>query len=264
VILDEIVRLRRDDVAEARSRVPITALRQHPMFHAPRRDFVAALRARRRAIIAEVKRASPSKGVIRADFDALAIARAYERGGAAAISVLTEERHFQGHLSYLAALRDQVELPLLRKDFIFDPYQLYEARAYGADAALLIVAMLSDAQLRDLQWLCEELNLTALVEVHDRRELERAVTSGARLIGINNRNLQTFEVTLATTEELAPLLPQGITPVGESGIDTEADIRRLEQCGVHAFLIGESLMRASDPSRKLAELLIEQPGERVR
>lgn len=255
MILDDIVRLKRADLAAAQACVPVAELRQRPLFQAPRRDFAGALRSRRRAIIAEVKKASPSKGVIRADFDPVAIAMAYERGGATAVSVLTEERHFAGHLDHLAAVRAQVDLPLLRKDFIFDAYQLYEARAYGADAALLIVAMLADAELRELQWLCEELNLAALVEVHDRDELGRAVESGARLIGINNRNLRTFEVTLATTEALVPLLPKAVLAVGESGIDTVADIERLERCGVHAFLVGETLMRAADPGSKLAELL---------
>jgi indole-3-glycerol phosphate synthase len=255
MILDDIVRAKREDLAAAKAQTPVSALQQRPLFRAARRDFAAALRSRRRAIIAEVKKASPSKGVIRDDFDPVAIATAYEGGGAAAISVLTEERHFLGHLDYLPAIRAAVQLPILRKDFLFDAYQLYEARAYGADAVLLIVAMLSDGELRDLQWLCEELGLTPLVEVHDAAELERALASGARLIGINNRDLRTFDVTLATTEKLAALLPKDSLVVGESGIDRIADIQRLERCGVHAFLVGESLMRATDPGAKLAELL---------
>jgi len=255
MILDDIVRDKRVDLAAAKAGVSLAELQQRPLFRAARRPFRAALEARRRAIIAEVKKASPSKGVIRPDFDPVAIAKSYAAGGAAALSVLTEERYFQGHLDYLAAIRAAVDLPLLRKDFVFDPYQLYEARAYGADAVLLIVAIVDDQLLHELLWLAEELNLTALVEVHDRAELERAARSGAQLLGINNRDLRTFHTTLETTEALLPAVPRGAVVIAESGIDTCADIQRLERAGVHAFLIGETFMRAADPGAKLAELL---------
>jgi indole-3-glycerol phosphate synthase len=260
MILDDIVRDKRADLERARSVVSVTELRQRPLFHAPRRGFQAALTTPRRAIIAEVKKASPSRGVIRANFDPIRIARAYAAAGAAAISVLTEVRYFQGHLDHLAAIRGVVDLPLLRKDFVFDAYQLSEARAYGADAVLLIVAILSPALLRELLQAASELGLGALVEVHDRSELEQALGCGARLIGVNNRDLRTFHTTLATTEALVPLAPPECVVVAESGIESLADIERLERIGVRAFLIGESLMRASDPGEKLAALLGRSAG----
>jgi len=255
MILDDIVRDKRRDLQRTKAAVSLAELQQRPLFRAGRHGFRAALQAQRRAIVAEVKKASPSKGVIRGDFDPVRIATAYAESGAAAISVLTEERYFQGHLDFLAAIRAVVDVPLLRKDFLFDPYQLYEARAYGADAVLLIVAMLSDTQVHELLWLADELNLAPLVEVHDRLELERAVDAGARILGINNRDLHTFYTTLATTEELVPLVPHDALVIAESGIETVADLQRLEHAGVTAFLIGETLMRASDPGAKLVELL---------
>lgn len=255
MILDDIVRDKRADLAGTQSRVSVAQLRDRPVFQEPRRGFRDALAQARRAIIAEVKKASPSKGVIRSDFDPIAIARRYMESGAAAISVLTEERYFQGSLDYLLGIREAVNVPLLRKDFIFDSYQLYEARAYGADAALLIVAILDDAQLGEFLWLAEELNLAALVEVHTRGELDRAVQAGAGIIGINNRDLNTFQTTLATTEHLAAHVPEGCVVVTESGIATTADIERLERAGVSAFLIGESLMRAPDPGAALGQLV---------
>lgn len=255
MILDDIVRDKRVDLERAQAAAPVSALQQRPLFRAPRRPFRSALEKRRPAIIAEVKKASPSKGIIRTDFDPVAIATAYAANGAAAISVLTEERYFQGHLDYLAAIHHAVEVPLLRKDFIVDPYQLYEARAYGADAVLLIVAILSDAVLQQLLWLAEELNLAALVEVHSRDELERAGRCGAGLLGINNRDLRTFQTTLATTEALLPAVPPDALIVAESGIETTADIQRLACLGVTAFLIGETFMRAPDPGKKLSEFL---------
>ncbi len=255
MILGDIFRAKHAELLQVKRRVSLDDLRRRPLFHAPRMNFAAALRSRQRAIIAEVKKASPSKGVIREDFDPVWIAETYARSGAAAISVLTEEKYFQGSLEYLAAIRMAVGVPLLRKDFLFDPYQLFEARAYGADAALLIVAMLSDEELRELQFVCEELNLTALVEVHDRHELERAIAAGATVIGINNRDLRTFHVSLATTEDLMPMTPRDVLVVAESGIETAEDLRRLECCGVRAFLVGESLMRRADPGEMLAEFL---------
>ena len=258
MILDDIVRDKRVDLQQAKAVASVADLQQHPLFRAPRRPFRTALAARHRAIVAEVKKASPSKGIIRADFDPVWIARRYADSGAAALSVLTEERYFQGHLDYLAAIRQHVEVPLLRKDFIFDAYQLYEARACGADAVLLIAAILPDTLLQELLWLAEELNLSPLVEIHDRVELERAVRSGARLLGINNRDLRTFHTTLATTEELLPFVPPDAFVIAESGIETVADIERLERLGVGAFLIGEAFMRAADPGARLAAFL--SPG----
>jgi indole-3-glycerol phosphate synthase len=255
MILDDIVRDKRADLQVIKAAVAISDLQERELFRAPRRLLRAALEARHRAIVAEVKKASPSRGLIRADFDAVQIAAAYAAHGAAAISVLTEERYFQGHLDHLAAIRRAVEVPLLRKDFLFDAYQLYEARAYGADAVLLIVAILPDPLLQELLWLAEELNLTPLVEVHDRAELERAVRSGARLLGINNRDLRTFQTSLATTEDLLPLVPPDAFVVAESGIESPADLERLERLGVGAFLIGEAFMRAPDPGVRLDEFL---------
>ncbi len=256
MILDDILRDKAIDLVPAKAAATTTDLQQRPLFRAARRPFVEALQRRERAVIAEVKKASPSKGVIRADFDPVAIAKSYARGGATAISVLTEERYFQGHLNYLAAIRAAVDIPLLRKDFLFDPYQLYEARAYGADAILLIVAALEDKRLAELLWLAEELNLAALVEVHDADELQRALAVGARLIGINNRDLRTFHTTLEVSEQLVRQIPSGILVVGESGINSSADVERLERAGIHVFLIGESLMRFPDPGTRLHELLV--------
>jgi len=280
MILDDIVRSKRADLQRVKAMRPLVELEQQPLFRAERRDLRAALQgatsssappqaappqaatpraatlqARRRAIIAEVKKASPSKGIMRADFDPLRVAKSYAANGAVAISVLTEERYFQGSLEHLAAIRTAVSVPLLRKDFLFDPYQLQEARAFGADAVLLITAILDDVLLRDLLQLAGELQLSALVEVHEGAELERALESGARLLGINNRDLRTFRTSLATTEELVPRVPADALVVTESGIETSADIERLERAGVRAFLIGETLMRAADPGAKLAELL---------
>jgi indole-3-glycerol phosphate synthase len=255
MILDDIVRDKRSDVDRAKAAVSVADLEHRPLFQAARRDLRAALDQRDRAIIAEVKKASPSKGIIRADFDPVRIAVSYAAHGAAAISVLTEERYFQGHLDYLAAIRGAVTLPLLRKDFLFDPYQIHEARAYGADAVLLIVAILPDSLLRDLLQLADGLQLSPLVEVHDRAELERAVACGARLLGVNNRDLRTFRTNLAISEDLARYVPADTLVVAESGIDQVADIERLERAGVRAFLIGEACMRAADPGAKLAALL---------
>jgi len=255
MILDEIVTARRTDVAQAKRDRPAAVLEALPQFAAPRRAFAAALRTRRPAVIAEIKKASPSKGLIRADFDPIAIARAYAAGGAAAISVLTEERYFQGSARYLEAVRAAVEIPLLRKDFIFDRYQLLEARAWGADAALLIVAMLDDAALAELHRAGRELGLDMLVEAHTAEEARRAVAIGATLIGINNRDLRTFATSLETAERLRSIIPDGALAVAESGIDTPSDVARLRRAGYDAFLVGESLMRASDPGAALRALL---------
>ena len=207
------------------------------------------------AIIAEVKKGSPSKGLIRDDFDPLEIAGIYQDNGATCLSVLTEEKFFMGSLRYLALIREQVGLPLLRKDFIFDPFQVYEARAAGADAILLIAAMLEPQQIADLAGLARELYLDVLLEVHDEREMEVACATDIGLIGVNNRNLRTFVTDLGTTARLAKMLPQDRLLVSESGINTRADIERLQTDGAQAFLIGEAMMREADIGAKLQELL---------
>ena len=234
---------------------PLRALRAAPLFAEPRRDFAAALAAPGRRIIAEVKRSSPSLGRIRDDFDPVAIAAGYAAAGAAAISVLTEPRFFEGSLDYLAAIRARVGVPLLRKDFIFEPYQIYEARAAGADAFLLIAAILRVEVIRELVALGREMDMTALVEVHTAEQLERALAGGADVIGINNRDLDTFVTTLETGLGLVGAVPSGRTVVIESGLKTRADVARFEAVGVRAFLIGETFMRAPDPGAALRELL---------
>ncbi|HWO43508.1 MAG TPA: indole-3-glycerol phosphate synthase TrpC [Candidatus Eisenbacteria bacterium] len=245
----------RQALEQKRRRVPRSALEDLPLFHAPRRGCAAALGAARRHVIAEVKRASPSRGLIREAFDAPEIARDYASCGASAISVVTEEQFFGGSLNHLARIREVVELPLLRKDFILDSYQLAEARSFGADAVLLIAALLDPSLLKELRHEAYALGLDVLVEVHTERELNAALDAGAQLIGINNRDLKTFEVSLATTEKLAPKIPDGTCAVCESGIDTVEQIRQVEQWGIRVFLIGEALMRSPRPGAKLAELL---------
>ncbi|MCC6847289.1 MAG: indole-3-glycerol phosphate synthase TrpC [Deltaproteobacteria bacterium] len=241
---------------ETRRRVrPLRTLVEAPLFARPRRDFAAALEAPGRRIVAEVKRASPSLGRIRDDFDPVAIATGYAAAGAAAISVLTEERFFEGSLDDLAAIRERVDVPLLRKDFLFEPYQVYEARAAGADAFLLIAAVLRTEILRELVALGREMGMTALVEVHTAEQLERALGADASVIGINNRDLDTFVTRLETGLELVGSVPAGRTIVIESGLKTAAELARFEAAGVRAFLIGETLMRASDPGAALRGLL---------
>lgn len=243
-------------VIERRKReTVIDILRERPPFKRPTRGFARALSGGGRRIIAEIKKASPSKGLIRADFDPVSIAQDYAAHGASAISVLTEEHYFQGSLDYLEQIHDAVRVPLLRKDFMLDPYQIVEAKSYGADAVLLIAAMLDPGLMRELREQAEAFSLDALVEVHTEAELDSALGAGARLIGINNRDLKTFAVDLATTERLAPRVPSGALALCESGIDSLEQIRRVEKFGVHAFLIGESLMRAAQPGQRLAELL---------
>jgi indole-3-glycerol phosphate synthase len=222
---------------------------------AERRDFLEALTSRAPAVIAEIKKASPSRGVLAADFDAAAIAREYQRGGAAALSVLTDEKHFQGSLSDLGAARAAVRLPALRKDFTIDAYHVHQAAAYGADAILLIAAILSERQMRDFRELAERYHMAALVEVHDEDELGPAVESGARIIGVNNRDLRTFEVSLDTSLRLAARIPDGVVRVAESGIHSAAEVVRLRAGGYRAFLVGEHLMKSGDPAAALEALL---------
>jgi indole-3-glycerol phosphate synthase len=222
---------------------------------AQRRDFLAALAAHAPAVIAEIKKASPSKGVLAAEFDPAAIARFYEQGGAAALSVLTDEKHFEGSLSDMEAARAAVQLPALRKDFTIDAYHVHQAAAHGADAILLIAAILSERQMRDFRELAEHYRMAALVEVHDEEELKPAIASGARLIGVNNRNLHTFEVSLDTSIRLAEKIPAGVVRVAESGIHSSADVERLRSAGYQAFLVGEHLMTSGDPAGALRALL---------
>jgi indole-3-glycerol phosphate synthase len=245
-------------VVERRRRdAPLEALRDRPLFHLPARGFARSLLGAQRRIVAEVKKASPSKGLIRADFDPVSIAKDYAVHGASAISVLTEERFFQGSLEHLAEIHGAVQVPLLRKDFTIDPYQIAEAKSYGADAILLIAAMLDGPLMRDLRAQASALGLDSIIEVHTEKELAAAVEAGAQVIGINNRDLKTFNVDISTTERLAPIVPRDIPAVCESGIDSLEQIRRIEKCGIHVFLIGESLMRAPEPGKKLAALLQE-------
>ena len=254
-ILEQIVARKRERLAATRRHLPLAELRATMPTITGRGVFLPALQRDGINIIAEVKRRSPSKGVIRENFDPLAIARNYTANGAAALSVLTEEDFFAGSLEYLRAIRQETRLPLLRKDFIFDEYQIYEACHVGANAILLIAAMLDGKQFNDLLQAAYGLGLDVLVEVHDRAELDLVMRFDVRLLGINNRNLRTFVTTLDTSLELAQDLPQSITLVSESGIRTRADIDRLRAAGFHAFLIGEEFMRSDDEGRALARLL---------
>jgi indole-3-glycerol phosphate synthase len=255
-ILDTIVASKRREVATARERTSDSELERRLDDAPPVRPFLAALeRPNRVGVIAEVKKASPSAGVMRADFDPVAIARAYSANGAACLSVLTDEPFFQGHLNYLSAIRDVVSLPLLRKDFIVDRYQLIEARLAGADAVLLIAEVLPDPELGRLLADTRALGMEALVELHDAVQLSRVVAIGAGLIGVNNRDLRTFATRLEHTLELAPSVPADRCLVSESGIRTRDDIRRLQESGVRAVLVGESLMRATDIGAALAALV---------
>jgi indole-3-glycerol phosphate synthase len=255
-VLDTIIAQKRTEVAALQPRA--AELKRLAAARSERRDFAAALRRMdgRVALIAEVKKASPSAGVIRPDFDPVVIASDYERGGASCLSVLTDEKFFQGHLDYLRFIRETVKLPLLRKDFIVDELQIHEAAAAGADCVLLIVACLEQAALTSLLRVATDCRLDALVEVHDEAELDRALTANAKIIGVNNRNLKTFKVDLATTERLAERMRNaGKTLVAESGIHTRADVERLARCGVTAILVGESLMRSDDIPAKVRELI---------
>lgn len=260
-ILQRIVDYKKGELASARSRIPLADLKARCADAHPVRGFRESLvrvdEAGRTAVIAEVKKGSPSKGIIRADFDPVAIAGIYEKNGAACLSVLTDEHFFLGRLDYLARIRGAVNIPLLRKDFIFDDYQIWEARAAGADAVLLIAAMLDLSRLREFVAIARELSLDVLLEVHDEDELQTALATDCRLIGINNRNLRTFVTDLITTERLCAPLPPDRFPVSESGINTRADVLRLRTSGARAFLIGESMMREPDIGGKLREILGE-------
>jgi indole-3-glycerol phosphate synthase len=257
-ILKKIVRRKLEEIAERRVRLPQAQLKQALAEASPTRGFADALATRitagAAAVIAEIKRASPSKGVLREDFRPAEIAASYAAGGAACLSVLTDVDFFQGSDAYLQQARAACTLPVIRKDFIIDPYQVYEARVIGADCILLIVACLDDARLRELSDLAQRLGMDVLIEVHDPMELERALAVDSRLIGINNRDLRTFEVDLGTTLGMLPQIPADRLLVTESGIHSREDVAMLRNHGVHAFLVGEAFMRAREPGDRLAEL----------
>ena len=266
-ILQRIVAVKRDEVDELKRRRGLASLRAEAEARGGLRPFEAVLCERidagRPAVIAEVKKASPSKGVLRDPFDPTAIGRSYAQHGAAALSVLTDRDFFQGQAEYLVAAREASGLPVLRKDFMVDALQVYEARAMGADAILLIVACLDDAQMADLEATARSLGMAVLVEVHDGVELDRALRLTTPLVGINNRNLRTFEVTLQTTLDLLPRVPADRLLVTESGILARDDVTRMRQAGVHGFLVGEAFMRAADPGEALAALFGEGAGGRA-
>ena len=273
-ILEKIVAVKREEVAAAMQKMPLTAMRADAESRVLTRDFVAALRAKiaqgKPAVIAEIKKASPSKGVIRENFIPADIAQSYAEFGAACLSVLTDRQFFQGQPDFLKQARASCQLPVLRKDFMVDPYQIYESRAMGADCVLLIAACLDDAQMLDFEAIAHSLDMAVLVEVHDRAEAERALKLKTPLIGINNRNLKTFEVSLETTillmKEIAELSPDAKSAgagskrlvVTESGILTREDVLRLGAAGVNAFLVGEAFMRADDPGEALGKMFFQK------
>lgn len=257
-VLNTIIAYKHRELQERQSRLPLTEMAAHAREAAPPRDFLAALQTPKVGpvtLIAEVKKASPSAGIIRADFDPVAVAKAYADNGASCLSVLTDEKFFQGHDNYLKAVREAVSLPIIRKDFVVSDWQIYESRALGADAVLLIVAALSPTQIAECQAIAHELGMAALVEVHTEAEMEVALGANAKLIGINSRNLNTFVTDLGTVKRLAAMVPQGVTLVAESGLKTPADVQRVADAGAKAILVGETLMRAPDIAAATRELL---------
>ena len=257
-ILSRIIEHKRTELEARQARLSLAEIQDRMAEASQPRGFSAALQssvaAGRAAVIAEIKKASPSKGVIRADFDPVAIARSYAAAGASCLSVLTDERFFQGHDDYLRAVRAAVDLPVLRKDFLIDPYQVYESRLIGADCVLLIVAVLAQAELEDLYGMARSVGLDVLIEVHDGEELGRALTLQPELIGINNRNLHTFDTTLDTTYQLLPAIPEGTLVVTESGIHSAEQVAQMRAHNVHSFLVGEAFMRQADPGAALQAL----------
>ncbi len=255
-MLNRIVAQKVEEVKERKKGMPLSSLEEQIARQEAPLDFALALGGDHTRLIAEVKRASPSRGVLCSNFNPVEMAKTYAQGGAAAISVLTDEKHFQGSIDHLAAIRKEVKLPLLRKDFIIDPYQVYQSRANGADALLLIVAILSQEQLKELLLLSHSLGLKCLVEVHHEGEVEQALLSGAEIIGINNRDLNTFTTDLNTTRRLLPLIPAGRIVVSESGIKNRSDVARLKEWGVNTILVGEALVTASNVRNKMKELML--------
>jgi indole-3-glycerol phosphate synthase len=257
-ILDKIVAVKREEVAASLKQKPLAVVRADAESRVLTRDFEGAMRAKiaagQAAVIAEIKKASPSKGVLRAEFIPADIAQSYAEFGAACLSVLTDKQFFQGSVDYLKQARASCDLPVLRKDFMIDAYQVYEARAMGADAILLIAACLDDAQMADMESVARGLDMAVLVEVHDRAELDRALKLKTRLVGINNRNLKTFEVSLQTTLDMLPAVPADRLLVTESGILSPDDVKRMREAKVNAFLVGEAFMRADEPGEALAKL----------
>jgi len=257
MILDDIVKDKKQEVEARKYSLPISRLQKMALNTSPPLDLYSALVGRGIALIAEVKKASPSRGILCPDFNPISIARAYAESGVAAISVLTESKYFQGsldHLEYISCALGSIRPPLLRKDFIFDPYQIWESRAFGADAVLLITAILGSHKLYELLSLSKKLNLSCLVEVHNEAEVKIALESGAQIIGINNRDLNTFQVDISTTEKLRPLIPPDRLVVSESGIHEQRDILRLRKIGVNAVLVGESLVTSNNIRSKIREL----------
>lgn len=259
MMIDKIIADKKKELDRLKADFPVKGLIQGLKMRIkqipPTRDFVKAIKGKGIKIIAEVKKASPSKGVIRADFNPVEIAKIYETNGAAAISVLTEERYFQGRIDYLKEIKDAVSLPLLRKDFIFDEYQIYESRAAGADAILLIASILEKKEIEEFRILSHSLGMSCLVEIHNEDEMEKVLSTKAKLIGINNRDLKTFKTDIKITLNLAAKIPEDRTVVSESGINSYNDVDLLKRRGVHVFLVGEALMREKDIGRKLKELM---------